>query len=150
MIRRPPRSTLFPYTTLFRSVVRFRGIFGNERVFQLSREKLKSARLVKDWQVRMGGRPLFSEELTYNFIDDSIDTGATIKVTRLTETFGFEAYREHYGTRAWPLFIIEGKKLQVVTAEKVPSPKAGQLIVSLVKKGVEDPVIDGVGVEQEE
>src|SRR2546425_7067445 len=26
MIRRPPRSTLFPYTTLFRSVVRVRGI----------------------------------------------------------------------------------------------------------------------------
>src|SRR2546427_6637774 len=25
MIRRPPRSTLFPYTTLFRSVRRFRG-----------------------------------------------------------------------------------------------------------------------------
>src|SRR5256885_10569286 len=25
MIRRPPRSTLFPYTTLFRSVVVFRG-----------------------------------------------------------------------------------------------------------------------------
>src|SRR2546425_1612662 len=27
MIRRPPRSTLFPYTTLFRSVSRLRGIF---------------------------------------------------------------------------------------------------------------------------
>src|SRR5256885_11035994 len=26
MIRRPPRSTLFPYTTLFRSVLRWRGI----------------------------------------------------------------------------------------------------------------------------
>src|SRR5438874_7968122 len=26
MIRRPPRSTLFPYTTLFRSVLVFRGI----------------------------------------------------------------------------------------------------------------------------
>src|SRR3712207_8646275 len=25
MIRRPPRSTLFPYTTLFRSLARFRG-----------------------------------------------------------------------------------------------------------------------------
>src|SRR3712207_7809565 len=25
MIRRPPRSTLFPYTTLFRSVLRFHG-----------------------------------------------------------------------------------------------------------------------------
>src|SRR3712207_7594917 len=29
MIRRPPRSTLFPYTTLFRSLVRIRG----DRVF---------------------------------------------------------------------------------------------------------------------
>src|SRR2546430_10238147 len=27
MIRRPPRSTLFPYTTLFRSRIRFLGIF---------------------------------------------------------------------------------------------------------------------------
>src|SRR5437870_13238787 len=26
MIRRPPRSTLFPYTTLFRSLVRFQGV----------------------------------------------------------------------------------------------------------------------------
>src|SRR3712207_8124235 len=28
MIRRPPRSTLFPYTTLFRSTISARGIFG--------------------------------------------------------------------------------------------------------------------------
>src|SRR5437762_11003510 len=34
MIRRPPRSTLFPYTTLFRSLSEFRtlGGFGEERV----------------------------------------------------------------------------------------------------------------------
>src|SRR2546429_2749000 len=29
MIRRPPRSTLFPYTTLFRSVLRLRDGFGD-------------------------------------------------------------------------------------------------------------------------
>src|SRR5256885_8573824 len=28
MIRRPPRSTLFPYTTLFRSLARFRRMLG--------------------------------------------------------------------------------------------------------------------------
>src|SRR3712207_8280708 len=28
MIRRPPRSTLFPYTTLFRSIKKFASIFG--------------------------------------------------------------------------------------------------------------------------
>src|SRR2546422_2462653 len=31
MIRRPPRSTLFPYTTLFRSPILNRGQFGLER-----------------------------------------------------------------------------------------------------------------------
>src|SRR3712207_8705715 len=31
MIRRPPRSTLFPYTTLFRSAVRARGALGPRR-----------------------------------------------------------------------------------------------------------------------
>src|SRR3712207_8329278 len=32
MIRRPPRSTLFPYTTLFRSVQRVEGLHAVERV----------------------------------------------------------------------------------------------------------------------
>src|SRR3989442_2369428 len=32
MIRRPPRSTLFPYTTLFRSDRRHRGVRGEEKV----------------------------------------------------------------------------------------------------------------------
>src|SRR2546426_3005855 len=31
MIRRPPRSTLFPYTTLFRSAGAVRGVQGGER-----------------------------------------------------------------------------------------------------------------------
>src|SRR3989449_8476616 len=37
MIRRPPRSTLFPYTTLFRSSVRFAGmIFPSYRLFVIA------------------------------------------------------------------------------------------------------------------
>src|SRR5690554_7472351 len=34
MIRRPPRSTLFPYTTLFRSRRRLRAPFGDARGFR--------------------------------------------------------------------------------------------------------------------
>src|SRR2546429_4887724 len=52
MIRRPPRSTLFPYTTLFRSslkfgqhqVVRIRN--ADAKVFEPSRKKLRQACLV--------------------------------------------------------------------------------------------------------
>src|SRR3989442_3512032 len=32
MIRRPPRSTLFPYTTLFRSVIAISGVYAVERM----------------------------------------------------------------------------------------------------------------------
>src|SRR2546425_6314630 len=35
MIRRPPRSTLFPYTTLFRSVKLFKAESGSDRAIRL-------------------------------------------------------------------------------------------------------------------
>src|SRR3712207_8580005 len=41
MIRRPPRSTLFPYTTLFRSDVLSGGLAGN-KVMEVKREKFLS------------------------------------------------------------------------------------------------------------
>src|SRR3712207_7144514 len=43
MIRRPPRSTLFPYTTLFRSCVLHRDA-GDEEVARNRRERLGHAR----------------------------------------------------------------------------------------------------------
>src|SRR2546422_5837032 len=53
MIRRPPRSTLFPYTTLFRSAERIHGRDGADRI---------GARLAQRWGRRrclsiLGGRP---------------------------------------------------------------------------------------------
>src|SRR2546425_4061663 len=44
MIRRPPRSTLFPYTTLFRSVSdgKVLGVMEAERWFRQKRYKLRS------------------------------------------------------------------------------------------------------------
>src|SRR2546425_6376588 len=45
MIRRPPRSTLFPYTTLFRSLVpqSAAGTFGDSALFQLQTVTLAAA-----------------------------------------------------------------------------------------------------------
>src|SRR3712207_7537370 len=45
MIRRPPRSTLFPYTTLFRSTPPV----GEERVRECAWEPCTSFRIPKDW-----------------------------------------------------------------------------------------------------
>src|SRR4051812_49922582 len=67
MIRRPPRSTLFPYTTLFRSLVD-----GNELLglglrlggirFGVAQDPLDLA--ARDHQDRLGGREIRSEEHT--------------------------------------------------------------------------------------
>src|SRR2546430_13472200 len=42
MIRRPPRSTLFPYTTLFRSIVRRNSRRASRRASGFSSKKLES------------------------------------------------------------------------------------------------------------
>src|SRR3712207_8640821 len=60
MIRRPPRSTLFPYTTLFRSAERF----GEERrVPDLEGEPDGGATLTRDI------RQYFADELTDRLVD---------------------------------------------------------------------------------
>src|SRR3989449_10042979 len=43
MIRRPPRSTLFPYTTLFRSVIYFRTLEDYRRLRRLAGEGARCA-----------------------------------------------------------------------------------------------------------
>src|SRR2546425_8388326 len=42
MIRRPPRSTLFPYTTLFRSLPRVQRVLDPRPRYQRSRQRLRS------------------------------------------------------------------------------------------------------------
>src|SRR2546430_7769179 len=46
MIRRPPRSTLFPYTTLFRSLLRKEGKLSVEEMMTMRTHVVRSAQLV--------------------------------------------------------------------------------------------------------
>src|SRR2546427_6908594 len=57
MIRRPPRSTLFPYTTLFRSIAKLIGMHDNLLRPRLLLQGGNQASLVKD--------PQFSMSLTH-------------------------------------------------------------------------------------
>src|SRR5688572_32685907 len=54
MIRRPPRSTLFPYTTLFRSRQPGRG---HQRRHEPRRRELRLVRHRRWWRVAQRGRP---------------------------------------------------------------------------------------------
>src|SRR3989454_12008430 len=57
MIRRPPRSTLFPYTTLFRSLYA-KGFFLNVCYDELSRKQPKLVQEVHEAYVRAGAEIL--------------------------------------------------------------------------------------------
>jgi len=121
------------------AAARFREIFGARNVLQLSRGKSDNARMETTWQNRLAGRTLFSPCLTYDFMDTALDQGATIKATRFSEMFTLENFRAHYGDRVHPLFLIDGARIDVLSADVRMNPKAGQLVVSLVLPGIVPP-----------
>lgn len=113
------------------AAARFRELFGAKNVLQLARGEATS-RLETTWQERLTGRTLFNPRLTYEFMDSALDQGAVIKATRFSEVFTLEAFHAHYGERVHPLFLIDGPRIQVLAADSKISPRAGQLVVSLV------------------
>jgi hypothetical protein len=113
------------------AAARFREIFGARNVLQLSRGEA-SSRLDTTWQNRLTGRTLFDSGLTYDFMDTALDRGAVIKATRFSEVFTLNAFHKHYGDRVHPLFLIDGSRIQVLAADSKISPRAGQMVVSLI------------------
>src|SRR2546429_3882152 len=86
MIRRPPRSTLFPYTTLFRSQKnkkenQKRGVHGKNGSGQNSRERKHR----KKSGVAIADRAVKADE---HHVDEKIDR----KSTRLNSSHGYISY----------------------------------------------------------
>ena len=107
---------------------------GRSRVFQL-------APTVGSDQVaqRLRGRTLGSS--TFSFVDASekMLAGGSFRATSITEQFGFSDYRNEYGDRLTPLFVVEdGEIAGAFTDEGSPTVSAGQTIVSLIAGAVTD------------
>src|SRR2546422_8561317 len=82
MIRRPPRSTLFPYTTLFRSPVHCRGAY--HRRGRGKRERRFASRVGRHRRLRQtGGHPPGAAR-----VRRSLDR----KSTRLNSSHGYISY----------------------------------------------------------
>src|SRR2546430_10376393 len=93
MIRRPPRSTLFPYTTLFRSQIRYRSFDGARRSVRI--EPLSLA--LYDHQLYVIARPRGREAHPYRFsrIEAAEAVGGTFqdrKSTRLNSSHSQISY----------------------------------------------------------
>ena len=87
------------------------------------------------------GRALFAPDLDVAALRSQLERGARIRATKLTEKFDEANYRDRYGERARPLFLIDAeRRLQVVTAENPPTLKVGQTVLALVE--ADDQVAD--------
>src|SRR2546429_1556896 len=100
MIRRPPRSTLFPYTTLFRSLAFVQFAFANGYDFTLLR--FFFGRIGHD------DAALYGLLLLDSFDNDSIDR----KSTRLNSSHGYISYA---------VFCLKKKKTTPSVTESLDS-----------------------------
>ena len=116
------------------AAMRFREVFGREHVFQLPAAAGRPAREERALH-HFVGRSLFGADCTYDQLDKALDRGATLKVTRLSSEFDYQAFQAHYGDRARLLAVIQGKRLSLATADAAPAPKPGQAVVCLIEPG---------------
>ncbi len=103
--------------------------FGSANVYQLAPGRSLHERGRLGGESR--GRVLSADDVTFRRLQALFDAGASIKRTELTEQFGLDAYRERYGSGCVPLFVQEGKRLEVL-AEGDPPPEPGSALLALV------------------
>src|SRR2546422_3927541 len=90
MIRRPPRSTLFPYTTLFRSIPEAHSADVSNAVLASLDEEAAGARRPSPGQA--GGRRAGQQSWRRYEQQATPDQGADRKSTRLNSSHGYISY----------------------------------------------------------
>src|SRR3712207_7172883 len=93
MIRRPPRSTLFPYTTLFRSVVNAKRV---ERIWRreglkVPQKQPKKGRLWLNDGSCVRLRPEYPNHVwSYDFVEDRTHDGRKFRMLNVVDEFTHE------------------------------------------------------------
>src|SRR3712207_2481747 len=112
MIRRPPRSTLFPYTTLFRSQ-------STAALLEQLVSDLTTARSLLKKDPILTGQSINNKYITYNRQQRMNYYAATALLARI------ELYREHYDrAAAYAQEVINSKRFRFVKPEEVSETDA--------------------------
>lgn len=115
------------------ATLHFREVFGRSEVYQLPCHPSVRSDAVP---LHLRGRLLFSSDMTFSQLCDLFQEGMEVKVTPLTTTFTFEAFRKHYDKAALPLFLQDEQgQLMIFATDQPPVPKDSQTIISLIRSG---------------
>ncbi|MCB9832662.1 MAG: sodium:proton antiporter [Planctomycetes bacterium] len=120
----------------------FREVFGREQLYRLSPYGLKDQDQNAPAQVE-DGRLLFDKDMGTAYLAARFASGSRLKATRLSTTFGFEAWRERTGHGARALLVIRGERIVVGTADSPLEPRADDLLVGLIPVDHDDETTTG-------
>jgi NhaP-type Na+/H+ or K+/H+ antiporter len=115
------------------AALRFSPVFGHRGVYQLVPESKGLDLGPGETPRELRGRFLFADWMTHSVILDRFAAGGELRATPITEQFGLEEFRAHWGDRAAPLFLIrEDSRLEILTVRDTPAPRPDDTLVSLV------------------
>ncbi len=110
-------------------------LFSSQDVYQLPPDRSGVMDEKSSKSHDLHGRYLFGDKITFAELTARFGTGQTVKVSKLTESYTYETFREHYGDEALPLFVIgETGSLSPIVAGSKIEPQPGQKLVSLVRE----------------
>ena len=108
-------------------------VFGRSGVYQLPSPEEKKKNGKESQHGHLHGRLAFGADITFATLAGHTSRGATVKATNLTEEYTFESFKEMYGSRAVPMFLMRDEKRLIVVAEdQTTEPKPGDVLISLV------------------
>lgn len=116
------------------AALHFEDTFGHDYVYQLPAHK-KNRPDEDALPQTLLGRLLFAPQADFQWLTRQFEAGATVKATKITDTFKFADYQAQYGEGALPLFAIDNAtgSLYVATVDKPLAPKPGQTVISLIE-----------------
>lgn len=122
------------------AALRFANIFGRAEVYQLPARAAKEGQSDKETPKHLRGRSLFAKEANFANLLTRFQSGAVVKKTSITEEYPFEKFKQTYGDKAVPLFVISpSHTLEICTAGDEVEPVPGDKIIALVDEKAATP-----------
>ncbi len=120
--------------------MRFRPELGRQRVFRLRvREPTRDRDERHQHAESIRAPRLFGAHITLGLLAERIDRGWRIKSTRLSATFGLDAFMAEHGANALPLFSIDEQgRVRVVSEQRALETRPGWSLTALVAPREDD------------
>ncbi|MBN2289856.1 MAG: cation:proton antiporter [Candidatus Glassbacteria bacterium] len=118
------------------AALHFSEVFDRRELYQLRPGGILSEKEDDNYSPRhLRAHFLFNEKADFDFMSKRFGAGTTIKITPLSNAFGYNDFLELYGPETLPLFLINlESKLRVFHTERKLNPEPGDTIVALVRE----------------